>query len=181
MGRLSAAKILLKHGANVNPKESNGRTILMAATSSSGTSLELVQLLLKHGAEVNAQDKAGETALTIGSQTDQPEIAKMLLQHKADIHARDRREGKTALLNASSKGHAETVRILLENGADPNDRYLFAEQQRNIIFVPVYPGLSSESATAPKKVRVHRMTALIVAAQGGFLDTAKILLKRGLM
>lgn len=63
-GQAAVAKILLEHGANVNSKESNGRTILMTATSSYKINLELVRLLLQHGAKVNAQDNSGETALT---------------------------------------------------------------------------------------------------------------------
>ncbi len=42
---------------------------------------------------------------------------KLLLQSGVDVNVRDR-DGWTALANAAARGHAEMVRVLLENGAD---------------------------------------------------------------
>jgi len=52
-GDLEAAKLLLRHGANVNVSGGYYHTALVAAAAASHRSLELVQLLLDSGAEVN--------------------------------------------------------------------------------------------------------------------------------
>ena len=41
-----------------------------------------------------------------------------MLEHKADIEAKDKKEGMTALVLAAEKGHADAVRVLLEHKAD---------------------------------------------------------------
>ena len=61
-GQLGTAKILIDHGANINMGDSDMRTPLMwAATSSRG--LAVVELLLNKGADVFRKDISGATAL----------------------------------------------------------------------------------------------------------------------
>ena len=53
-GKVEAAKVLLKHGANVNASEQwGGQTALMWAAAQSQP--EMVKLLVEHGADVNAR------------------------------------------------------------------------------------------------------------------------------
>ena len=47
------------------------------------------------------------------------DIARLLLEHGANINAADD-GGSTALMEAALKGHTETVRLLVERGADLN-------------------------------------------------------------
>jgi ankyrin repeat protein len=46
-------------------------------------------------------------------------VVKLLLEHKADVNAKDR-DGETALHGAASRGHEALVKLLLEHKADVN-------------------------------------------------------------
>lgn len=41
----------------------------------------------------------------------------MLLKHGADVNAATRKDGHMALTSAEKREHADTVKVLLENGA----------------------------------------------------------------
>ena len=58
-GRTDVAKLLLKHGANINSLDANGETPLhRAAFAYSRTSIEVARLLINQGADVNAIAKS---------------------------------------------------------------------------------------------------------------------------
>ena len=57
------AAVLLLHGANVNARDSEGKTPLHFAAQQ-GT-LQAVEWLLKNGADVNAKDNKGVTPLSL--------------------------------------------------------------------------------------------------------------------
>lgn len=63
-GKTAAARLLLRHGAAVDARDSLGRTPLHAAAAPWwGESVELTKLLLDAGAERGAKDAAGRTPL----------------------------------------------------------------------------------------------------------------------
>lgn len=62
---LEAVKLLLELGADVNARESGGRTALQGAAY--GGEDEIIRLLASRGADVNAMDNYGRTALLIAS------------------------------------------------------------------------------------------------------------------
>lgn len=62
-GSLEAAALLLKSGAAVDAKQSDGQTALFWAATVSG-SVKVARLLLDHGADVNARDYSEMTPLT---------------------------------------------------------------------------------------------------------------------
>ena len=101
-------QILLKHGADVNAKDSDGLTPIFRTPK-----YELVKVLIEHGADVNASSNRGNTPLHTKSR---PEVIKLLLEHGADVNAKNN-EGNTPLHSA---GKPEIVKMLLENGADAN-------------------------------------------------------------
>ncbi len=68
---------------------------------------------------VNAKDKYKWNALLRASENKHTEIAKSLIEGKADINAKDS-YGWTALIRASYVGDIEIVRALVEAGADDN-------------------------------------------------------------
>jgi hypothetical protein len=53
----------------------------------------------------------------IASQRNQREIIELLLVHGADVHAKDKTFGNTALMWAAARGNQESVELLLERGA----------------------------------------------------------------
>ncbi|KAF4106883.1 poly [ADP-ribose] polymerase tankyrase-2 isoform X2 [Onychostoma macrolepis] len=72
---------------------------------------------------VNSRDTAGRksTPLHFAAGFGRREVVDYLLQHGANVHARDD-GGLISLHNACSFGHAEVVNLLLQHGADANSR-----------------------------------------------------------
>ncbi|XP_014205114.1 myotrophin [Copidosoma floridanum] len=59
------------------------------------------------------------TPLHYAADYGQKEVVRYLLDKGADIHAKDK-HGITVILAAIWEGHTDVVKLLLENGADPN-------------------------------------------------------------
>ncbi|MBE3047284.1 ankyrin repeat domain-containing protein [Candidatus Bathyarchaeota archaeon] len=113
--RLVVEYILAEEKTDVNARGGYySHTPLTAAASQGGN--EIVQILLDNGAEVNARGYAGTTALHYARNE---ELVQILLCAGADVNSKDD-ISLTLLYQASSYGHPEIVRILLDNGADVN-------------------------------------------------------------
>jgi ankyrin repeat protein len=81
-------EILGHHGASVNIKNKLGDTPLdRAMMQGSSSSIHLVQWLLGQGADVNARNAAGETPLWRALEHCIKDVARILVEHGADIHA----------------------------------------------------------------------------------------------
>ena len=132
-GNREAVKKLLKEGADVNAKNSDGYTALILASSNGRT--EIVAMLLDAGANVNARTNTnywGSTALIRASENKHTEIVSMLLDNGADVNATDD-DGDTALMRVINCDEEddrpwyqveydiiEIVEMLLTAGADVN-------------------------------------------------------------
>jgi hypothetical protein len=145
-GEASGVETILNKGADINVRDSVGRTALMWAVWRDN--FEIVRLLVQRGADVNARDSNGSTALMLASARDHqlrkkwyqsvwtvlrgliygglgpsypsgdedPQIVKLLLEKGADVKARDR-NGWTALMRARDRGAPEIVELLKRGGA----------------------------------------------------------------
>ncbi|XP_073238296.1 poly [ADP-ribose] polymerase tankyrase-1-like [Porites lutea] len=82
-----------------------------------------VRRIVNINPNVNIRDTAGRKSspLHFAAGFGRKEVVEYLLQHGADVHAKDD-GGLIPLHNACSFGHAEVVRLLLRHGADPNSR-----------------------------------------------------------
>jgi len=163
---------LLAAGANPNAASLNGETVLMTCARTGNA--DAVKALLVRGARVNDKEKAhDQTALMWAAAQGHSAVVKVLTEANADVHARSRsysqtvvnedtqrtgreelnydvqRGGSTALLFTARTGDAESARVLLDAGANPNDA--------------MPDGLS----------------ALVLAAHSGRTDVARLLLDRG--
>ena len=128
-GDANLVQLLLDHGADVNALDKNHESPLLVATREAawGSNTGLVQLLLDHGADVNALDKNHESPLLVAAQGTAQGVAwggntglvQLLLDHGADANANNG-QGKTPLSIAAGRGDDETVKLLLNAGADPN-------------------------------------------------------------
>jgi ankyrin repeat protein len=118
-GSVPALKLLLAHGANINPSRPDGITVLMMVSRTG--SAEIISELLRRKADVNAKDKDGATALIFAARDGQEEAGRVLLSGAATVDAADS-HGWTPLMYAAVNGHAGFVRLLLEKGANANTR-----------------------------------------------------------
>jgi ankyrin repeat protein len=109
-------QLLLDRGADVNATNIAGATALMRAAFDA----DKVRLLVDRGANIQAQSSMGNTALMLAARPANSAAAvRFLLTRGADTRSTNR-FGATALMAATAGGDPESVRLLLEWGADPN-------------------------------------------------------------
>lgn len=134
---------LLAAGANPNAATGTGQTVLMTCSRTGAT--EAVKALLARGADVNAKEaRRGQTALMWALAGKHSDVALVLVEHGADVHARSKmtvlpetairnlggadrlpypapKGGFTPLLFAAQQGDLDSARMLLAAGADVNE------------------------------------------------------------
>ncbi len=74
--------LLIDGAANVNAKDTSGRTPLIVATESA--KLDWIKLLVSKGADVNAKDNRGQTPLSIAKRSRFNDVAEFLTQNGAE-------------------------------------------------------------------------------------------------
>lgn len=111
-------RLLLEDGANPNAKGPSGGTTLHDACTWARQSI--IRLLLDYGADVNAKNDVGfpRTAIYAAASAGNEPVVRLLLKYGADPNG-EGRDG-TALMTAAHWSEVETVRLLLENGANVN-------------------------------------------------------------
>jgi uncharacterized protein len=113
-GKEAALRLLVARGADVNAADgwSSGNTALMEIVWYGMK--ESVLLLLARGADVKAQNLDGETALSFAARKlePDPEMVKILMDAGA----------KVRLYEAAWMGEQDTIRDLVAQGADINER-----------------------------------------------------------
>lgn len=137
-------RALLNHGADVHATNVSGETALFPACMRFGQDLserpDVVKMLIDVGADVNVKNNDGETPLMYSVCTCQPLISKMLLEAGADVNVSA--SGKDNLCNlgcqcvdqefpetynpliiACCKKSYDSIRLLLEHGANANETY----------------------------------------------------------
>ncbi|KAK7409054.1 hypothetical protein QQX98_008758 [Neonectria punicea] len=137
VGYTRIVQYLLKAGGNLlTPEEGHERTKALISASHRGHQATVHQLL-KAGADVDAHDKTLGNALLAASVRGHTFVVRRLLEGGADVNAKVAcrfrqkdedlsededpcEDGCTALMVASAVGYGQIVRLLLENGADPN-------------------------------------------------------------
>jgi ankyrin repeat protein len=113
-------RLLLDHGADANVHDKSGNTLLHFAASEGD--LKLTRVLLERIPEVvNSRNDDGSTAFLLALKRQNPDIARLLLDHNPDVHVHDER-GYTPLHVAVRTGHLDICRILLERNAEVNSQ-----------------------------------------------------------
>jgi len=108
----------LEGGESINTANSNGTSVLMAASIKGHT--ELVDYLLKSGANPNITNLQGVGPLYSCSMLGLTEIVKKLLAHGANPNVEIKAVNATPLMIAVANNETEIVSILLKHGAKLN-------------------------------------------------------------
>jgi len=120
-GHADVIRSLFNYGADVNRRDSYGRTPLHLTTFAR-RSVEAAKILIEQGAEVEARTReSGETPFHIAARKGNIKLAGVFLNHAADVNAKDR-YGETPLIPAAATGQKAAVEFLLTSGADPRSR-----------------------------------------------------------
>lgn len=130
-GDSKMAKLLIKHGADVNlcahvidgDKHVNQFPLTMALERQNRRGFPsdyfaLAILLIENGANVNVVDVHGGGQSPLHYATSSREVTESLLKHGANINAKDLR-GDSPLHHAVRLGRANIIPVLLSHGADP--------------------------------------------------------------
>jgi ankyrin repeat protein len=170
-GNLSAVKLLLVKGANVNAVSNDGSfqkvkagaialgnwtPLLLAAPFGS---IELVKALLDAGAKVNVQDVRGMTPLmtAVASDHQSIEVIRLLVARGADVNAKSP-AGATALDWARRSGSTSAIDVLKRAGA--------AETPGKAAALPAFAPADLKTSVQ-KSVTLLEQTSIGAAANGG--------------
>ncbi|HWC98437.1 MAG TPA: ankyrin repeat domain-containing protein [Candidatus Sulfopaludibacter sp.] len=187
-GSVDAVKLLLDRGAEVDAKNQFDATPLLLGAYDP----EKARLLIAKGADVNAVSKNGRTPLMRAAGCDGcSETVKLLLAKGAKVDSQDAVKG-TALDEAVQANDLDTIRLLLDRGADPKGNSFFAPltAAAGHCNIPAMKMLLAKGAdinaanTFGGKVKfgniqLTHITALMFAAPGCGVDTIKTLLDAG--
>jgi ankyrin repeat protein len=109
------AKVLLKHGADPNAGAKFARTPLMVARDG-----ETVDLLVAAGADLNAKDESGYSVAASPIHNAKPSRYEALARHGAKIQPQA--DAPALASRAILDGNHERMKMLLDQGLDPNSR-----------------------------------------------------------
>jgi len=120
IGLIQNVTLLVERGADVNSYDRHGSTPLRKAIWKNN--IKIATYLIDHGADVNARNREGHSLLIYAiSQDFRFQFVKLLIDKGAEVNARNNQE-LSPLLAAIIHKRIESVRYLVEHGADINDR-----------------------------------------------------------
>ena len=153
---------LLKAGANSRAANRYGVTpIALACENGNAT---IVERLIRSGVSANTTGPLGETALHTCARAGKTAAAKVLVANGATIDVVEAWRGQTPLMWAAANGHPETMRMLIEAGADVNARSALQNWERQRTAEP-----------RDKWLPPGGLTPMLFAAREGCVDCVKVL------
>ena len=114
---LGIAEILLYAGATVSPVTRVGGYTPLHLASQSGHGV-VTRVLLEAGADANAYTTTGVSSLHFAAQADAAEAILALIEHGAEVDARDTFSNRTPLMFAAYRGAVEATEALVRADAD---------------------------------------------------------------
>jgi len=195
--RVQILQVLLAAGADPNLALNDGITLLMSAAMAGHANI--VRVLIKAGANIGALNQSGLSAVFYAVVSGYPEVVRELLLTGVDpnlvtvadnrntllmsaIRVTPRNINQTDSQNIRRKDYEETVRILIEAGANVNE---ISPNQWTPIVTAASFGLTKiiqYLISAGAQVNAQNgegITSLMFAAQDGNVEMAKMLLAAG--
>ncbi|KAJ7187378.1 ankyrin repeat-containing domain protein, partial [Mycena filopes] len=174
-GHTEIVQLLLKHGAEVDPKGDSGPLFVAAEQGYT----EILQLLLDQGSEVNSFRAATTSSpLQEASLNGHTQAVQLLLNYGAKVNPDN--DGEMPLDMAASNGHTEIVQLLLKHGADVN---LVIARPTPLQLAANYGHLQTVQLLLDHGAEVNPgktyKTPLQVAASNGHTETVQLLLNHG--
>ncbi|XP_037401853.1 poly [ADP-ribose] polymerase tankyrase-1 isoform X1 [Pygocentrus nattereri] len=183
-GKIDVCIVLLQHGADPNIRNTDGKSALDLADPSakavltgeykkdelleaarSGNEEKLMALLTPLNVNCHASDgrkstsqKMLSTPLHLAAGYNRVRIVQLLLQHGADVHAKDK-GGLVPLHNACSYGHYEVTELLLKHGACVNAMDLWQ-------FTPLHEAASKNRVEVCSLLLSHGADPTLVNCHG---------------
>uniref|UniRef100_A0A0K0DZI9 ANK_REP_REGION domain-containing protein n=1 Tax=Strongyloides stercoralis TaxID=6248 RepID=A0A0K0DZI9_STRER len=177
-GNLEVCKMIVD-SSDIHAKDEDGFTALLNASQNGYP--EIVKLLLEKGANVDESDMYGWTPLFWSVYNNHFECLQELLIYSPRVNLVEPDDNLTPLIIASARGYIECVRLLLENGANPNSSDKFGStpliwaSRKGYYKIVEY--LVNYGGTVDN-IGMYGRTALMLAVKGNYLKTVNILLTR---
>ena len=176
---IATAEVLIGEGANVNAVNRSGESPLSLACGNGNATM--VQALVDHAADTNKATASGETPLMRCVRSGRVDAVRILLGRDAQVNAKDRDHGRTALMWAVAEKRPEMVQALIEGDADIHlrsndglDALMLAARFGDVMSTELLVGAGANvNEKGPQG-----MTALVLAAFDGQQDVGVLLLER---
>lgn len=175
---------LLKHGASPNSSHTEPPIHKSLMHQAALGPVEIASLLVSYGADINAVDHHGKTPLHHAVAHSNNAVVEFLLKQK-NIDMNHQASGHalvTPLHKAAYQGHSDIVKLLIDQGANPNIRNIFGR-------TAVHDAVLSKSAETLAMILQSKpnldivdndeQTPLFVAISTGFDTAAEMLLEAG--
>jgi len=185
-GHVQMVDLLLARGAPRDARNLAGATALFSAVEADRT--EVARLLIDRGADVNLAGRSGITPVAAAAYKGNDTVVEALLAHGADYRTADA-TGKPPIIYAAAAARLDVVTRLLARKVDANARY------PNDLTLLMWASGPDEQAPETEAIKVvahvldagahiddrdaRGRTALMIAAEGGRSEIAKVLLARG--
>ncbi|CAF0887601.1 unnamed protein product [Adineta ricciae] len=185
--------LLLSKNADPSAKREDGQTPIHLCAKND--SVEILEKLVEAKGDINDVDVGAETILHKAASHNKENVLRYVLskQTNTDLIQKKNNDGATALLSASTFGHAKCVELLLEAGADMfNDRdkrergpiYLasFSNHVQTLEILLQYAeqhGKTDKEKLSVNQIDRYSRTALHAAAELGHVEIVNVLLRRG--
>lgn len=171
---------LLKRGAKINAKDTEGLTPLMVAVKSGD--LSIVNGLLEYSADPNIQDNDGWTAAMHAVRGNDPKVMRLLSKFKTKFNVVNH-DSMTALGLATYTNKANAAVAILDTGGNPDD--VMGAAKYTALMVAAKQGNQQMSQTLlqykadPNAKNKGGVTALMIAAVRNQDMIVQLLLKSG--
>jgi ankyrin repeat protein len=193
---IQTAELLIKAGADVNAINDFGVMPLYLAGTNRNAAM--AKLLLNAGAKPNAAVLTGETVLMRAAHAGDLATVEALLEHGANIGAKEPVRHQTALMWALGENNTDVAKLLIKHGADINATttlgftpLLFACRKGNYEIAKLLLDAEVEVNTIAKPrgdqtylkntpdKSVKGLSALMIAAHRGHEELVALLCERG--